>query len=380
MLQFLRTLARVLLPMSTAVFFIFGIGLSRPAPAQDFQSEMDLLFNIVCQQGGPGCNSLGAAGGPGGQFEVQNIGLPPAIGQHLQNLRCDAYCDQIGGTAADRMAFESLNVFFSPDYQNKDKEEAVEAGFESNLVGFTAGIERSMERGVIGGALNLSRLTGDFDHNGGDFKQESIGGLLYGSYYPTHNSFIDGVIGLAHEGYDLDRTVVAIGQTFGSATGDTSGLEFQGSLSAGYDFRIDNFSIGPRVGIQYLRTELSDFAETGSPLALHYEDQVKDSLKSTLGFEASVALCTDFGMVVPQVNAAYVHEFLNDRRTIHVTATDGSPLDFVTDPPDRDYFKVGGGVVLVLPNGISPYLNYSAEFGNRYEEVQTVSAGVSFEL
>jgi uncharacterized protein YhjY with autotransporter beta-barrel domain len=84
--------------------------------------------------------------------------------------------------------------------------------------------------------------------------------------------------------------------------------------------------------------------------------------------------------VVPQVNAEYVHEFLNDRRTIHATASDGSAVKFVTDPPDRNYFNVGGGVVFVLPDGISPVLNYSAEVANRFEETHTVTAGVRLEM
>jgi uncharacterized protein YhjY with autotransporter beta-barrel domain len=106
---------------------------------------------------------------------------------------------------------------------------------------------------------------------------------------------------------------------------------------------------------------------------------VEDSLTSTLGFQGSVAISTSFGVVVPQVSAEYVHEFLNDRRTIHASSN-GAPVDFVTDPPDRDYFNVGGGVVFVLPDGISPFLNYTAEVANRFEEVHTVTLGVRLEM
>ena len=55
-------------------------------------------------------------------------------------------------------------------------------------------------------------------------------------------------------------------------------------------------------------------------------------------------------------------------------------MNFVTDPPDRDYFNVGAGVVFVLPDGISPFLNVSAEVANRFEETQTVTAGVRLEM
>ena len=362
---------------------------SAPPPPSTFQSAMDSLFDSVCgTSGGPaGCNSLGVAGGPGGQVEVQGGGQPPGIEQHLRELRCkaegNANCLSAGGAAADTMPFEGLNLFVSADYQNKQKDEAAEAGFGSDRAGITVGLDSPMDWGVIGGALNYNHTWGEFDHNGGDFDQDSFGGLFYGSYYPSDSSFIDAVVGLAGKGYTLDRTVVAtiddVPSIFGKARGDTIGFEFQSSLSGGYDFSFDNFTIGPRVGIHYLRTELNDFTETGSPLALHYDDQVEDSLTTTAGFQGSVAISTSFGVVVPQVNAEYVHEFLNDRRTIHASSG-GTPVNFVTDPPDRNYFNVGGGVVFVLPDGISPFLNYSAEVANRFEEVHTVTAGVRLEM
>jgi outer membrane autotransporter protein len=280
------------------------------------------------------------------------------------------------------MPFEGLNLFVSADYQHKFYDGSAEANFDSNRGGLTVGLDSRMDWGLIGGALSYSHTAGEFDHDGGDFDQDSFGGIFYGSYYPSDSSFIDGVIGLAGKGYSLDRTVVLGGGILGKAQGDTLGFEFQSSLSGGYDFSFDNFTIGPRVGFHYLRTELDDFTESGSPLALHYQEQAEDSLTSTVGFQGSMAISTSFGVVVPQVNAEYVHEFLNDRRTIHAFTTDGTntPVNFVTDPPDRDYFNVGAGVVFVLPEGISPFINFSAEVANRFEETQTVTAGVRLEL
>ncbi len=381
---------------STTITGLAGIGAAaavamafiQPAEAQTFQDQMDSIGTGLCAAGsfGPGCPFLGTAGGPGGQVEVQGGGRAPGIEQHLRQLQCEAdgnaNCLQPGGAAADSMPFEGLNLFVSTDYQNKQKDEAAEAGFGSDRIGITVGLDSPMDWGVIGGALNYNHTFGEFDHNGGSFDQDSFGGLFYGSYYPSDSSFIDGVIGLAGKGYSLDRTAVVGTDIRGNAEGDAIGFEFQSSLSGGYDFSFDNFTIGPRVGIHYLRTELGDFTESGSPLALHYQEQVEDSLTSTVGFQGSMAISTSFGVVVPQVNAAYVHEFLNDRRTIHAFTTDGTntPVNFVTDPPDRDYFNVGGGVVFVLPEGISPFLSYSAEVANRFEEVHTVTAGVRLEM
>ena len=103
-------------------------------------------------------------------------------------------------------------------------------------------------------------------------------------------------------------------------------------------------------------------------------------LTGTTRVSFSVWLIRAIGVIVPQASAEYVHEFLNDRRTIDAVGAGGVPVSFVTDPPDRDYFNIGGGVVFVLPDGISPFLSYSAQVANRFEELHTVTAGVRFEL
>jgi outer membrane autotransporter protein len=368
---------------------VVAMGFAQPAQAQSFQEQVDeIVFPDGCGSSGPpgsGCGSVGAAGGVGGQVEVQQGGLPAAVEQRMREAQCaadkNASCVQPGGAAADTMPFEGLNLFVSTDYQKKLYDGAAEADFDSDRAGFTVGLDSPMSWGLIGGALSYNYTTGDFRHNGGDFQQNSFGGLVYGSYYPSDASFIDAVVGLAGKGYELDRTVVALGNVLDArAKGDTLGFEFQSSVSGGYDFTFDNFTIGPRAGIHYLRTELNDFSESGTAMALHYEDQVEDSLTTTVGFQGSVAISTSFGVVVPQVNAEYVHEFLNDRRNVHATDITGTAFTFQTDPPDRNYFNIGGGVVFVLPDGISPFLNYTAEVANRFEEVHTVTAGVRLEM
>ncbi|HZF32262.1 MAG TPA: autotransporter outer membrane beta-barrel domain-containing protein, partial [Candidatus Angelobacter sp.] len=364
-------------------------GTAERAHGQTFQDVND--NNGACDTSSPACDIAGTAGAGevGGQPEVQSDGLSSAqrqaIEQRLRDERCkadkSANCVQPGGGAADTASFAGLNLFVSGDYQNKEKDQAAEAGFTSDRAGITFGLDSPMDWGVIGGAFSYNHTWGQFDDNGGDFGLDSWSGLLYGSYYPSDASFIDGVIGLGLKKSLTDRRVINNGNILaGDAKGDTAGFEFQTSVSGGYDFTFDNFTVGPRLGIHYLRTEYNAFTETGTPMALNYPDQVEDSLTSTLGFQGSVAISTSFGVVVPQVNAEYVHEFLNDRRTVHATELDGDAATFVTDPPDRDYFNVGAGLVFVLPDGVSPFLSYSAEVANRFEEVHTVTAGVRIEM
>jgi uncharacterized protein YhjY with autotransporter beta-barrel domain len=124
---------------------------------------------------------------------------------------------------------------------------------------------------------------------------------------------------------------------------------------------------------------LDAFTETGAGTLFHYEDQVDESLTGTIGAQASMAFSTSFGVVVPQVSAEYVREFLDDRETF--TATDaGGTFDYVGDQPDRNHFNVGGGVVVLLPNGVFPFINYEAELANYLQETHTVTGGVRLEF
>ena len=129
---------------TTALTGIAGIGAAaamamafvQPAQAQTFQDGIDTIGGLCGGSFGPGCPFLGTAGGPGGQVEVQGGGQPPGIEQRMRELQCkaegNASCLQPGGAAADSMPFEGLNLFVSTDYQKKIKDEAAEAGLDSD--------------------------------------------------------------------------------------------------------------------------------------------------------------------------------------------------------------------------------------------------------
>jgi len=53
-------------------------------------------------------------------------------------------------------------------------------------------------------------------------------------------------------------------------------------------------------------------------------------------------------------------------------------LRFNNDPPDRDYFHAGAGLVLVLPGGFSPFLNYRALLGYNDQSGHAVTVGLRF--
>ena len=60
--------------------------------------------------------------------------------------------------------------------------------------------------------------------------------------------------------------------------------------------------------------------------------------------------------------------------------TAGTRISFVNDSPDRNYFGLGAGLVMVLPQGLSPYVNYRALVADDLKSTQTVTAGLRIEF
>ena len=122
--------------------------------------------------------------------------------------------------------------------------------------------------------------------------------------------------------------------------------------------------------MNYSNTHIGDYQEQGGTgLELKYGDQYVNSVQSVLGMQGTAVVSTGFGVLVPQVNADYIHEFANSQRFINVQLAEdqrANPFQFrfQTDTPVRNYFNLGTGLVAVLPNGLQPFVNFRAMVGN----------------
>ena len=252
-------------------------------------------------------------------------------------------------------------------------------GYKSMILGITAGADYRFNRQTVGGvAVNYANTHGDFK-NGGDFNTNSVGMLLFGSYLPTDRTFVQVTGGYTHNSYLVSRTAQAFIPGVGGGpnrnlagipSSNSNGDVFRTSLLAGYDHPIGMFTVGPRVGVNYTNTHIGSYSETsGGGLGLRFDDQWVNSLQSVLGVQAQAAIGTSMGVLVPQANADYIHEFANSQRFINVAFFEdnrANPLKFTfqNDVPVRNYFNLGTGLVMVLPNGWQPFVNFRAMVGN----------------
>jgi outer membrane autotransporter protein len=295
-----------------------------------------------------------------------------------------------------------FNVFVSGEYEHFDKDlTKFEPAYRTDTGRAVIGADYSFnDRVLLGAAFRYARDNGHFDAGGG-FKTDSYGGLLHTSFVPSRDSFIDATAGYTRKNYSLERIAIVTTQFGGSPTklgnieSDTDGNEYNLGLNGGYNFNFQSVTFGPRLGVNYRRTEIDGFGERGrrvpgAPLPgpgtgveLVYNSQHENSLTSVAGVYGSVAISTAIGVLVPQATVEYVHEFLDPQRKIRfrfVEDRNGTPFRFENDPPDRNYFNLGAGVVLVLPRGFSPFLNYRALVGYNDQQSHIFTAGLRVEF
>jgi outer membrane lipase/esterase len=376
---------------AACVLVIVGIlALTVPVGAQGLNDVLIRLLSNGCQglsgntsafgpqldqicQGGGAASTAGASVGS----ETRGIADSQQVYRRLRQRQ--------GAASADTGAARGISLFGSVDYQNFDKDTTrFETGFERDTVGGTFGADYLFGSGLIAGAaLSYGHDFGSYDSGGGGFDHDAYGILVYGSVVPITSMFVDAVAGYTRKDYSFDRNTSfarAGLSTSGPTTGDTNGNEFRLGVNAGYDFLFGRFTVGPRVGVLYRETTVDGFRESGTTgLELAYDNQNVQSLTTTAGVFGSVAISTGFGVVVPQASAEYVHEFLDDQRSVGFRLVqDPTPRRFLfqTDTPDRDYFNLGVGVSMVLPSGLQPFLNFRELVAYKDRSSHSVSLGL----
>ncbi len=225
--------------------------------------------------------------------------------------------------------------------------------------GITVGADRRIsDKLVLGMAYGLGRAKTVIGTDGSQNDATGISLTAYGSYQPTPETFIDGLVGLGTLEFDTRRFVAPMNDF---ALGKRKGSQWFASLAAGYEFRNGGTLFSPYARLDYSADRLQDSTETGAgAFALTYFDQTSSSLQGTLGARAESIHATSFGWVVPRVRAELRHEFTSDRLG-YISYADqiGGPRYGLASPgTGRDALVLGIGSEFLLRDGWSFGLDY----------------------
>ncbi len=303
-----------------------------------------------------------------------------------------------GGSAGDDEGLfgSRLGGFITGTIATGDKEGTeLDSGLDFSTSGVTAGLDyRFTEHFVLGGAIGYMSTDSDLDNNGGNLDATGYTLTAYGTYYGADSYYIDFSAAYGANDFDQQRKVAYELQNQGvidqKAKASYDGDMFTLSVGSGYDFNSGSWVFGPRVNLDYIKTDIDGFTErmsdplsNGGGWATSMEDTDQTWLTLKLGGKASYAYSTTWGVLTPYASADWLHEFKNDSQLFQGGfAADPGSLNFqiMTEDPDRNYFRVNLGVAAVFQNGIIGYLDYDTILSNDRWDRQTISAGLRMEF
>jgi outer membrane autotransporter protein len=290
-----------------------------------------------------------------------------------------------------------LGLFVSGLAESLDRDlTQFEDGYDSSISGATVGIDYRFTNRFLGGLVaTFLEQDGDFD-GGGEFEMKSVDPTLFASIQPTERTFVQIVAGSRSQEFDVRRAVLfTIERQGGGGTTELSGVAASGTdatvrtggVQFGYDHSVGSFTFGPRLGLNYSRTTIDAYAESGQTgLELRVGEQEVKSRQGVVGFYGAVALSGGGGVWVPQLNLEFVQEFEDSTERLRaqlaqdLRGADATTFVYQANDPDTSFFNVEVGVAAVFAHGIQPYVNLRTLLGNAHFDNLAGTFGIRFEI
>lgn len=261
-----------------------------------------------------------------------------------------------------------------------------EVGFEFDTYGLTAGFDyRPGTQSVFGVAIGYADFESDYN-DGGALETDGLTLHTFASFYPTERFYIDGR--LSYSSFDFTQ-FRPISFTLGGLTvddiavGDTEADQLSAALSFGMNINQGAWNFTPSGSITLTDGTIDGFIESGTSLALTYDEQDVESLLLTASFSASRVISLANGVLTPQFSVAYHHESQNDNFDVNsrIIGAAGNATFFIdSDEPDVNYGSIGVGLVWVMSDGKQAYINYRNLVGLSRFDRWTINGGLRFEF
>jgi autotransporter-associated beta strand protein len=245
-------------------------------------------------------------------------------------------------------------------------------GYDVDTGGFTLGVDYRLTPnfaiGLFGGYAhtNVNLVGGgNIDVNAGKIGAYAT---IFGNGF-----YLDAAVSGGPSGYDTRRVALQ-----GNASGSTDGADLNVLVAGGYDWKVGNLSIGPTASFQFSYVGLDSFTETGSLAPLKFPDQNTESERTAFGAKAYYQWKVGHITVIPQVTAAWQHEYGSVAYSVVASFASGAGNSFTVNGPEigRDSLLIGAGVSVLWSDRISTYVYYDGDVARTNYDSHSVSGGI----
>lgn len=255
--------------------------------------------------------------------------------------------------------------------------DASSVGSDYDTNGLTIGFDYRFNPNLLAGvALGYTDNNTEQDNDQGETDTEATSLFLYGTYYPTNNVFIDGLVGYSWANHDISRNFG--GNTMTASTdSETQYLMVKG----GYNYAVSNsLQVTPTLAANYEKVNVDGYTESGvAPLSVG--DDEAESVRLTLGGELVKYLQVKQKDVELNANLAFVKEFADDSRSVAVNFVGGSSvLNMDISELDQEYVTLGLGTTVWLSKTSKLALSYNTFIDNSDVESHSLAAQFRYEF
>lgn len=245
-------------------------------------------------------------------------------------------------------------------------------GFSANYTGLLFGVDRAIgERWRAGGAFSYTTSavnnTGD---SAGDTTRVNAYGLIGYASYTAPRWYANLSAGTVLQHYDTTRVVNFTGFS-GTAQGRFDGQQYVMRAEAGYPLALGAYTLTPLSSLTYSYLRQNGYTESGgSGAALLVQASHMTSVTSDFGAKIERGFTTSYGVLVPEVGAAWRHEYVHGRQltTSRFAADSNGETSFTTTgaSPVSDLAVLSAGVTLVRASNLTLTARYELQAAPRY--------------
>ena len=286
--------------------------------------------------------------------------------------------------------YKRINTFTSFDSSFSERDETIDdVGFESIHLKFLFGADYRINNAfLLGTAITLGRSETELANNRGNADSTAINWTLFGLHQINERWSVNGTFMLQTTDYDNTREISInlpplissyslSAESSAQQTGLLVGSDYQWSLPNAFELSLLNqFNV--------VRTETDSYSESGNTgFELSINAQEVNNATINNGIEIRKPLAQSWGVLIPQVNIHWIHQFADQSRDIKATFIhdpQANLIAYATDEGDSDYFTAQLGAVFVIPNGINGFAQLSSVLGYEHYSNTTLSIGLRGEF
>lgn len=297
-----------------------------------------------------------------------------------------------------------VNGRFLSEEQSRRVDQDAERGYRLDAWGAQLGIDHRFSPDFVAGAMvtwETSELEYDREQPGtaftpvgraGTVDQDSLGAAVFANWRLGPRGYLDLSAGYIDNDYTVQRNSVfqestrQVPQTLVQTRASPGGDETWAALALGYAATVDAWNVSPFLGLTYSRAKVDSYDErdlSGSGLALSVDGTTAKSLLGQVGARVSRPVSRPGYVLLPQLSLEYVREFERDgvtSRSAFQLDQAGNRLTLEGDRRDGDFFDVGLGLVVLLPNGWMPFIEWQTTLGHDDIDRDRVAVGLRVEL